>query len=202
MKIGQKGSLYVITGCMFSGKTEEFVRILRRQIIARRNKPRSVVPFKPDIDNRYSTTCVVSHSNMSLEADLIPWNKPELILEGVNPDTEIVGIDEVQFFNASIVGVIQNLLSLGIDVYVAGLKQDFRGEVFGAMGILLILADSITMLTAVCDVCGAPATNTQRLIDNRPAPWDSPQVLVGGLESYGARCNSHHELPGRPKEEG
>jgi len=198
MKTGKKGVLYVITGCMFSGKTEELIRILRRQIIANRKKPKSVVLFKPDIDNRYSTTHVVSHNNMSLEADLIPWDRPELILEGINPDTGIVGIDEAQFFGPGIVKVVQKLMDFGIQVYVAGLKQDFRGDVFGSMGELLIKADFIVMLSAVCDVCGEAATNTQRLIDDQPAQWDSPQVLVGGTDSYGARCNTHHELPGKP----
>jgi len=164
MKTGKKGVLYVITGCMFSGKTEELIRILRRLIIANRKKPRSVVLLKPDIDNRYSTTHVVSHNHIALEADMIPWDRPELIMEGINPDTEIVGIDEAQFFGPGIVQVVQKLMDLGIHVYIAGLKQDFRGDVFGSMGELLIIADYIIMLSAVCDVCGEAATNTQRLI--------------------------------------
>ncbi|NMB69702.1 thymidine kinase [candidate division WWE3 bacterium] len=186
--------LSVVTGCMFSGKTEELLRTLRREIIAKR----SVLLFKPDIDTRYSANQVVSHSNFSLEAVPIGTTTPEQILGLVPDQTHVVGIDEVQFFARGIVEVCKQLLKRDINVVAAGLKQDFKGDPFGSMGTLLILADKITMLTAICNICGEEATNTQRMINGKPAPYDAQQVLVGGTESYLAVCNRHHQVPGRP----
>lgn len=186
--------LSVITGCMFSGKTEELLRTLRREKIARRE----VLLFKPDIDTRYSPNHVVSHSNFSLDAVPINTTTPEQILALVSDQTHVVGIDEVQFFARGIVDVCKTLLKLDINVVVAGLKQDFKGDPFGSMGTLLVLADKITMLSAICNICGDEATNTQRMINGEPAPYDAQQVLVGGTETYLAVCNAHHQVPGRP----
>lgn len=188
--VAQGGWLEVITGCMFSGKTEELVRRLRRAVIAKK----ATIAFKPGIDTRYDAMAVVSHSGFSFNA--VPIDNPVALLKRIE-DAEVVGIDEAQFFSPEIVDVVKELTRRGKRVIVAGLDLDFRGEPFGSMPILMALADEITKLHAICTVCGNIATKTQRLIDGRPARYDDPVILVGGLESYEARCNIHHEVPGK-----
>lgn len=182
------GWIEVITGCMFSGKSEELIRRLRRAIIARQR----VQVFKPALDDRYSATEVVSHSRWRLEAERIA--RAEEILERLNPRTEVVGIDEAQFFDSALVGVCNHLANLGKRVIVAGLDMDFRGQPFGPMPELLAIAEEVEKMHAICARCGAPASYTQRLT---PA---QEQVLVGAADTYEARCRHCFE-PGGPAAE-
>ena len=185
------GWLEVICGSMFSGKTEEMIRRVRRARIAKQN----VQVFKPAIDNRYAVEEVKSHNGLGVEA--IPVGNTEELLSKVQPDTEVIGIDEIQFFDAPIVQAVQDLANRGVRVIAAGLDMDFRGEPFGTMPQLMSSAEHIDKLHAICVVCGAEASRTQRLIDGRPAAYDDPIILVGGSESYEARCRHCHEVPRR-----
>lgn len=195
--------LSVIVGCMFSGKTAELLRQVERSKIAK--IPSQV--FKPDIDNRWGKNRqVASHNGLECEAIPIPIKHPGVLFERLNPDTEHVAIDEVQFFDPEIINVVKKLLLKNIQVLVAGLPNDFRGEPFGAMPILLALADEITRLTAICTfedengkICGQAATRTQRLINGQPAKYSDPIVLIGASDSYAARCIKHHLVPEKPE---
>jgi thymidine kinase len=178
---------------MFSGKTEELLRRIRRAEIARRR----VQVFKPLIDDRYGLKRVASHSGIAREDAVTIRNAVE-ILQQVNPATEVIAIDEIQFFDWTVADVCSTLANQGRRVIGAGLDQDFRGEPFGPMPLLLALAERVDKLHAICVICGAEASRTQRLIDNRPARYDDPVILVGGSESYEARCRACHEVPGRP----
>ena len=186
------GSIEVITGSMFSGKTDELIRRLRRARIARQN----VQVFKPVIDNRYGLEKVTSHAGTEFEAT--PVHSAGQISALIRPDTTVVAIDEAQFFGADVCLVSQQLAAGGVRVIVAGLDQDFRGEPFGPMPQLMALAEDVTKLHAICAVCGEEASRTQRLIDNQPASFDQPVVVVGASELYEARCRQHHDVPGRP----
>jgi thymidine kinase len=186
------GSIEVITGSMFSGKTDELIRRLRRARIARQN----VQVFKPVIDNRYGLEKVTSHAGTEFEAT--PVHAAAQIAPLLRPDTTVVAIDEAQFFGPEVCSVCQQLAANGVRVIVAGLDQDFRGEPFGPMPQLLALAEDVTKLHAICAVCGQEASRTQRLIDNHPASYDQPVVVVGASELYEARCREHHDVPGRP----
>ncbi len=183
------GSVEVICGSMFSGKTEELIRRLRRAVIARQN----VQVFKPAIDIRYSEEKVASHAGMVFEA--IPVSRSAEIMERLHPETTVVGVDEAQFFDGDIVTIVQQLANKGIRVIVAGLDQDFRGEPFGSMPLLLALAENVDKLQAICVVCGEPGTRTQRLVNGQPAHYHDPVVIVGAAEMYEARCRQHHEVP-------
>lgn len=176
------GFIEVITGSMFSGKTEELLRRLRRAKIARLK----VQVFKPAIDDRYSLQHVQSHDAGKIPS--YPVKQAEEILSLVDDNTRIVGIDEAQFFDDSIVEICQKLAYRGAQVLVAGLDTDFRGEPFGPMPELLAIAESVTKLSAVCMVCGAPASRSQRLGSS-----EQSQVLVGAKEIYEARCRMCHE---------
>ncbi len=177
------GTIEVICGCMFSGKTEELLRRVRRATIARQK----VQVFKPKIDNRYSSTHVESHdANRSLST---PVEKASEILKLVDSKTRVVGIDEVQFFDSEIIAVVQELADRGVHVIAAGLDMDFRGEPFGPMPWLLSIAESVTKLSAVCVMCGGLASRTQLLVSTST---DS-NVVVGGNEMYEARCRTCHE---------
>lgn len=185
------GYLEVITGSMFSGKTEELIRRIKRATIARKR----VLLFKPSIDNRYNKHAVTSHDGRDLQAIVVPVDQPEVILNHAQrEEAEVVGIDEAQFFAPSVVDVIQRLVEAGVRVIVSGLDMDFARRPFGAMPELMALADEVTKLKAICVVCGEPATFTQRLINGRPAAATDPVILVGGQESYEARCRRHHEV--------
>ncbi|CAG9620114.1 thymidine kinase [Sutcliffiella rhizosphaerae] len=183
------GWVEAICGSMFSGKSEELIRRMRRSQFAKQE----IQVFKPAIDNRYSDEAVVSHNGTSIVAMPVPTSQS--ILDQVNEGTDVVGIDEVQFFDDQIVKVVQELANRGYCVIVAGLDQDFRGEPFGKMPELLAIAETITKLQAVCAVCGSPASRTQRLINGEPARYDDPIILVGASESYEPRCRHHHEVP-------
>ena len=187
------GRVEVIAGPMFSGKTEELIRRLRRAVIAKKK----VQVFKPKIDNRYATHAVASHAGTAFDA--IPLDHIEEIWQHLSPDVEVVGIDEAQFFSPRIIPLVQRLADeRDIRVIVAGLDMDFRGEPFGPMPGLLAQADEVTKVKAICMVCGEEATRTQRLIDDQPAAYGEPVVVVGARELYEARCREHHEVPGRP----
>ena len=187
------GWIEIVCGSMFSGKTEELLRRVRRAEIARKK----VQVFKPAVDNRYGQVRVASHNGVAREDAVVVACAAEL-LALVQPDTDIVAIDEVQFFDMAIADVCDELADRGMCVIVAGLDQDFRGEPFGPMTQLLARAERVDKLNAICVSCSASASRTQRLIDGKPARYDDPVILVGGSESYEARCRSCHEVPGKP----
>jgi thymidine kinase len=188
------GWIELVCGSMFSGKTEELLRRVRRAEIARKK----VQLFKPAIDNRYGLVRVASHDGLARE-DAIVVCSAEDILRRLEVDTEVAAVDEVQFFDETIADVCDHLADRGLRVIVAGLDQDFRGEPFGPMPLLLARAERVDKLHAICVACGASASRTQRLIDGRPARYDDPVILVGGSESYEARCRNCHEVPGKPR---
>ncbi|MEA3352058.1 MAG: thymidine kinase [Chloroflexota bacterium] len=183
------GSLEVITGSMFCGKTEELIRRLRRAAIAKQH----VQVFKPVIDNRYAEQKVTSHAGHNFEA--IPIRKSIEILAALDADTTVVAIDEAQFFDNEIISIVQRLADQSIRVIVAGLDTDFRGEPFGPMPVLMAKAERVDKLHAICMKCGGLASRTQRLVDGRPAHYDDPVVIVGADELYEARCRKHHQVP-------
>ncbi len=183
------GSIEVVCGSMFSGKTEELIRRLRRATIARQK----VQVFKPAIDNRYAVEKVKSHAGMDIDA--VPIQRAAEIRQRLEPDTTVVGVDEAQFLDEEIVPILCDLANHGVRVIVAGLDQDFRGEPFGSMPILMAYAEKVDKLSAICMVCGEPATRTQRLVNGRPARFNDPVVIVGAAEMYEARCRKHHEVP-------
>ncbi|MEW9125104.1 MAG: thymidine kinase [Thermotaleaceae bacterium] len=185
----QHGCIEVIAGPMYSGKSEELIRRLKRAEIARQN----VMVFKPLIDDRYCAENVVSHSGIRLKAHRI--GKASEILTYLEKDTQVIGIDEVQFFDEYVVEIARELADKGLRVIVAGLDMDFRGEPFGPTPKLMAVAEFVDKLSAICMVCGDPAHRTQRLINGYPASYDDPTILVGATESYEARCRLHHEVP-------
>jgi len=184
------GQIEVICGSMFSGKTEELIRRVRRASIARQK----VQVFKPDIDDRYNIQRVTSHNGQDFGA--IPVRDSAALLARVEPDTTVVAIDEAQFFDQGIVRVTNHLANNGVRVIIAGLDMDFRGEPFGPMPALLCRADEVQKLHAICMVCGENASRTQRLVNGQPARYDDPIILVGASEAYEARCREHHSVPG------
>lgn len=183
------GSIEVICGSMFSGKTDELIRRLVRATIAKQK----VQVFKPAIDVRYAVEKVTSHAGADFDA--IPVGEAGEILEKIEADTTVVGIDEAQFLDAAVVDVAQTLAERGVRVLVAGLDMDFRGEPFGAMPTLMSKAEHVDKLHAICMVCGDDASRTQRLVNGKPARYDDPVVIVGASELYEARCRMHHEVP-------
>ena len=183
------GSIEVVCGSMFSGKTDELIRRLIRATIAKQK----VQVFKPAIDIRYAVEKVTSHAGSDFDAT--PIEKSSEILSKVEKDTTVVGIDEAQFFDPEIVDVAEALASRGIRVLVAGLDMDFRGEPFGPMPIFMSMAEHVDKLHAICMVCGDEASRTQRLVNGKPARYDDPVVIVGASELYEARCRMHHEVP-------
>ena len=187
------GSLEVITGSMFCGKTEELIRRLRRARIAKQQ----VQVFKPAVDSRYNHQKVTSHSG--IDVDAIPVESSQAILDLLEQNTTVVGIDEVQFFDDDIINVVEKLADQGVRVIVTGLDMNFRGEPFGCMPHLMARAERVEKLQAICMVCGEEASRTQRLVDGKPAYYDDPIVVVGAQEMYEARCRQHHEVP-RKKE--
>ena len=183
------GSIEVVCGSMFSGKTDELIRRMRRAVIARQK----VQVFKPAIDVRYAVEKVTSHAGADFDA--IPVGKATDIYTKLDADTTVVGVDEAQFFDDGIIEVTRKLAERGIRVLVAGLDQDFRAEPFGPMPILMAEAEHVDKLQAICMVCGDPASRTQRLVNGKPARYDDPVVIVGASEMYEARCRKHHEVP-------
>jgi thymidine kinase len=170
------GWIEVITGSMFSGKSEELIRRLRRAQIARQH----VQIFKPVLDNRYANDQIVSHSAMTIASESVASSAE--MLDRVQPDTEVVGIDEGQFFDADLPAVCSTLADRGKRVIVAGLDQDYLGKPFEPMPQLLAIAEYITKTLAICVVCGGPANHTQRLVSS------TARVLVGASGTYEARC--------------
>ena len=183
------GSLEIVTGSMFCGKTEELIRRLRRASIAKQQ----VQVFKPTIDNRYAEKKVASHNGMVFDA--LPVKHPPDIIDNLHEGTTVVAIDETQFFSDDIIDIVQDLAERGLRVIVAGLDMDFRGEPFGPMPMLMSKAERVDKLHAICMVCGELASRTQRLVDGAPARFDDPVVIVGADEMYEARCRQHHEVP-------
>ena len=188
----REGWIEVICGCMFAGKTEELIRRINVLSYARKN----ILVFKPKIDDRYSTTEIASHAGSKVPCIVISEAKE--ILNHVNYDTDVVAIDEVQFFDEDVVDICEYLADSGLRVMVAGLDKDFRGEPFGVLPDLLTRAEFVTKLTAVCAKCGAPATRTQRIINCKPASFNDPIVLVGAKEAYEPRCRHCHEIVEKP----
>jgi len=179
------GWIEVITGSMFSGKTEELLRRIRRAVIARQN----TILFKPELDTRYSKDHVVSHDQIRLPSVTI---KDPLEIRDLAKDAWVVGIDEAQFFPSSIVAVCEELAAQGKRVIVAGLDQDYRGRPFHPIPELMAIAEYVTKHLAICACCGNPATRNQRLVAS------SDQVVLGSLESYEARCRKCFEPPREP----
>ncbi len=185
------GWVEVIVGPMYSGKSEELIRRIKRAKIARQK----VQVFKPSIDDRYDINDVVSHAGDRTGA--IAVKNSNEIIKLVDEDTQVVAIDEVQFFDQEIVKVCKRLADDNKRVICAGLDMDFRGEPFGPTPYLMATAELVDKLQAICMVCGNPATRTQRFINGKPANYSDPVVLVGATESYEARCRKCHIVPGR-----
>lgn len=183
------GCIEVICGSMFCGKTEELIRRVRRAVIA---KHRTQV-FKPALDDRYGIEHVTSHNGQNIKAEPVA-NMAELETL-LLPETTVVAIDEAQFFDDTLVAGVSQLATRGIRVILAGLDLDFRGEPFGPMPKLLCIAEDVTKLHAICMRCGEPASRTQRLVNNKPAHYNDPIVMIGAQESYEARCRQHHIVP-------
>jgi thymidine kinase len=188
-----KGSIEVVTGSMFSGKTDELIRRLRRATIARQK----VQVFKPAIDVRFAVEKVTSHAGPAYDAKPIQTAKE--ILDLLEIGTTVVGIDEAQFFDDEILKVTRTLAERGLRVIVAGLDTDFRGEPFGSMPELMAQAEKVDKVRAICMVCGEDASRTQRLVNGQPANYDDPVVIVGASEMYEARCRIHHIVLKTPK---
>ena len=182
------GSLEVITGSMFCGKTDELIRRLRRATIARQK----VQVFKHTIDTRFADREVASHNGVQIDA--VPVENAAQVYEILAPDTTVVAIDEAQFFEDEVVSLCEDLAGQGLRVIVVGLDMDFRGEPFGPMPALMARAEQVHKLQAICVECGEPASRTQRLIEGKPAAYSDPVILVGASEVYEARCRGCHEV--------
>ena len=180
------GWIEVICGSMFSGKSEELIRRVHRVQIARKK----VQVFKPIIDNRFAVQYIYSHNGSKIEA--INISQPKELLEKLDPDIEVIAIDEAQFYSDDIISICQKLADQGKRIIIAGLDQDFRGEPFGPVPKLLAIAEYIDKLQAICMVCGNPASRTQRLVNGKPAKYSDPTILIGAKESYEARCRKCH----------
>ena len=188
----RSGRIEVVAGVMFSGKSEELIRRIRRAIIARHR----VQVFKSHLDARYEGLHrVSSHTGVTIEAQ--PIDRSDEILRRIErPEAvDVVGLDETQFLDAGIVEVATHLAERGVRVICAGTDTDFRGEPFGMMGHLMAIAEDVTKLQAICVTCGDLACRNQRLVNGRPARWNMPVVMVGGSESYEARCRRCFQVP-------
>jgi thymidine kinase len=190
------GWIEVITGVMFSGKSEELIRRVRRALIARRR----VQVFKSALDDRYAGVDVISsHDGSGVTA--VPVRGSRELLEKVHRDTQVIAVDEVQFLDDGITEVLSLLADCGARVIVAGTDMDFRGEPFGPIPAILTAAETVDKLHAICVVCGLPATRNQRLVDGLPAPYEAPVIQVGGAESYEARCRRCHQVPSAQRDQ-
>jgi len=185
-----EGWIEVISGVMFSGKSEELLRRVRRALIAKKR----VQLFKSRLDHRYAgIERLSSHDGTAIDAMPVAWGRD--IRKQVHPETDVVAIDEVQFLDSEIVSVVRWLAQRRVGVIVAGTDMDFRGEPFGSMGELMAIAEIVDKLHAICVKCGDLATRNQRLINGEPAPAEGPVIQIGGAETYEARCRQCHELP-------
>ena len=182
------GWIEVICGSMFAGKSEELIRRVTRLEYAKKK----IKVFKPIIDNRYSNDEIVSHSKYKTKA--INITCADDILQHIEEDIYAVVVDEVQFLDRKIIEIAEQLADQGKRVILAGLDKNFRGEPFGVMPDLLARAETVTKLTAICSVCGMPATRTQRLVNGKPARYDDPLILVAATESYEPRCRKCHKV--------
>jgi thymidine kinase len=183
------GWIEVVTGSMYSGKSEELIRRIKRVKYARK----TIQVFKPAWDDRYSLCNVVSHNGDSTEA--VAVGDSGILHKMVNPETEVVAIDEVQFFDMGLVDVCRRLADAGKRVICAGLDTDFRGQPFGPTPQLMAIAEYVDKLQAICITCGNPANRTQRLVNGKPAQASEPTILIGADESYEARCRRCHQVP-------
>lgn len=190
----QDGWIEVITGVMFSGKSEEMLRRVRRALIARKK----VQVFKSHLDDRYGGVYSIS-SHDGHKADALPVSNSVQIAEAVRKDVDVVAVDEAQFLDQGILRVANALADRGVRVIVAGTDMDFRGEPFGPIPHLLAIAEKVDKLHAICVCCGDLATRNQRLMDGEPAPAEGPTIQVGGSESYEARCRRCHRVPARDR---
>ena len=190
------GWIEVIAGVMFSGKSEELIRRVRRAIIARKR----VQVFKSHLDGRYAGIYAISsHDGRTVEA--VPVDSSSQIAQCLDPMAQVVAIDEAQFLDASIIDIATSLAARGRRVILAGTDTDFRGEPFGPMPSLMAVAEVVDKLHAICVLCGAPASRNQRLVEGRPARYDSPVIQIGGTESYEARCRACHQVPRRDEDQ-
>jgi len=190
----KKGWIELITGCMFAGKTEEFIKRLRRHYFGKRN----IITFKPIIDNRYSENQIASHSGLMFPS--FPINdsqeiKKIFLTENKKQKIDVVGIDEIQFLDENVVELVEWLADQEVIVIVAGLDKDFRSKPFKNVDRLWYLAEYVDKLHAVCHVCGANANRTQRIVDGKPAKASDPLILVSGNEQYEARCRFDYIQP-------
>lgn len=191
------GWIEVVAGVMFSGKSEELMRRVRRAIIARKR----VQVFKSHLDDRYAGLFAVSsHDGRSVEA--IPVDSSAQVAARIDPTAHVIAIDEAQFLDDGICDLATSLAMRGRRVIMAGTDTDFRGEPFGPMARLMAIAELVDKLHAICVLCGAPACRNQRLIDGVPAAWDSPVIMVGGTEAYEARCRACHIVRGKDEGQG
>lgn len=191
------GWIEVISGVMFSGKSEEMIRRVRRAIIARKR----VQVFKSRLDERYAGIYTVStHDGRTVEA--IPADSSTQIAQQIDPLANVIAIDEAQFLDPGIIPLVTSLAGRGRRVIIAGTDTDFRGEPFGSMPQLMAVAEVVDKLHAICVLCGGPASRNQRLIGGKPAPYDSPTIMVGSVESYEARCRMCFSVPRRDASQG
>jgi thymidine kinase len=191
------GWVEVIAGVMFSGKSEELIRRVRRSVIAKKR----VQVFKSHLDARYAGIYAVS-SHDQRTFDAVPVDSSAQIAQRLDPTTQVIAIDEAQFLDAGIVDLVTSLAGRGRRVICAGTDTDFRGEPFGPMPQLMAVAEVVDKLHAICVLCGGPASRNQRLIQGRPAPYDSPTIMVGAADAYEARCRACHELPRKDEGQG
>ena len=191
------GWIEVIAGVMFSGKSEELMRRVRRAMIARKR----VQVFKSRLDGRYAGIYAIS-SHDGRTVDAVPVDSSSQIAQCLDPMAHVIAIDEAQFLDASIVDIATSLAARGRRVILAGTDTDFRGEPFGPMPALMAVAEVVDKLHAICVLCGAPASRNQRLVEGRPARYDSPVIQVGAQESYEARCRACHQVPRRDEDQG
>ena len=188
----ENGRVEVITGCMFSGKTEELLSRIRRAEQAEKQ----VAAFTPSTDDRYGEGYIGSHIGRRWEAEVVDRDNPQKIIESLNGDEDVIAIDEANFFNDDLPDVCNRLADNDYRVIVSGTDQTFRGEPFKPVPTLMATAEYVKKMSqAVCERCGDPASRNQRLIDNEPAPSDAPTIQVGGEETYEARCRDCHTVP-------
>ncbi len=188
------GQITVICGSMFAGKSEELIRLVRRAMYARKK----VQVFKHALDDRFHLEAVATHNGVQISAR--PVRNTVELASLIEPDTEVIAIEEAQFFDEKLPALCVELADAGKTVIVAGLDQDFRRQPFGIMPTLMAVADEVVKLRAICVVCGRPASHTQRLVDGRPASWDEPTILVGAQEHYEARCRNCHVVRRVPRQ--